>query len=58
MERTKNKNKKTARTAIAMLTLYAGTMLALAACNTVEGAGEDIEAAGDSISDTASDAKD
>lgn len=32
-------------------------LTALTACNTVEGAGEDIEAAGESISDTASDAK-
>jgi predicted small secreted protein len=33
-------------------------MLGLAACNTVEGAGRDIEAAGDSIADTAEDAAD
>ncbi|RMH30498.1 MAG: entericidin A/B family lipoprotein [Planctomycetota bacterium] len=30
----------------------------LTACNTTEGVGEDIEAAGDAISDTARDAKD
>ena len=33
------------------------TPLALSACNTVSGAGEDIEAAGDAISDAAEDAK-
>jgi predicted small secreted protein len=33
-------------------------ILALPACNTVEGAGEDIEATGDAISDTADDTKD
>jgi entericidin B len=32
--------------------------LALTACNTTQGVGEDIEAAGDAISDTARDAKD
>lgn len=41
-----------------LLTLGAGSTMLMSACNTVEGAGEDIEAAGDSISDTASDAKD
>lgn len=30
----------------------------IAACNTVEGAGKDIEATGDAIEDTARDAKD
>ena len=41
-----------------MLTLVA-LLLAIgtAACNTVEGAGEDIEAAGDAIEDAAEDAK-
>jgi len=38
--------------------LLTGSTLALMACNTVEGAGDDIEAAGDAISDTANDAKD
>ena len=33
-------------------------ILALPACNTVEGAGEDIQATGDAISDTADDAED
>jgi len=32
-------------------------LLALAACNTVEGAGEDIQGGGKAISDTASDVK-
>ncbi len=32
--------------------------LALTACNTTEGVGEDIEAAGDALSDSARDAKD
>jgi predicted small secreted protein len=31
-------------------------LLGVAACNTVEGAGEDIESAGDEVSDTANDA--
>lgn len=53
-----NKSKTPARTVIAMLALYAGSMVMLAACNTVEGAGKDIEATGDAISDTANDAKD
>lgn len=30
---------------------------AVAACNTVEGAGQDVEAAGEAVSDTARDAK-
>ncbi|MEZ6163429.1 MAG: entericidin A/B family lipoprotein [Phycisphaerales bacterium] len=58
MKSEKNKSKFAARTTIAMLTLYAGSMIMLAACNTVEGAGKDIESAGDSIADTANDAKD
>ncbi len=33
------------------------TALALAACNTVEGAGRDISAAGNAVANTASDAK-
>jgi predicted small secreted protein len=31
--------------------------LTTAACNTVEGVGQDVEAAGDAVSDAASDAK-
>ncbi|WP_191058916.1 entericidin A/B family lipoprotein [Geminicoccus harenae] len=38
-----------------MLALTAGS---LAACNTISGAGEDISAGGDAISDTADDVKD
>jgi predicted small secreted protein len=33
-------------------------MLGLGACNTIEGAGQDIEAAGEGIADTAEDAAD
>lgn len=40
--------------AVAYLGLHALTMTA---CNTTQGVGEDIEAAGDAISDTARDAK-
>jgi predicted small secreted protein len=32
-------------------------LLALAACNTIEGAGRDVSAAGDVVSDTARDVK-
>jgi entericidin B len=38
-----------------MSVLLLGALLALGACNTMEGAGEDIEAAGDSMSDSAED---
>jgi predicted small secreted protein len=41
---------------VAMLVL--GLMLTLGACNTMSGAGEDIEAAGDAMSDTAEDVED
>jgi len=41
-----------------VVVMAAGTVVALSACNTVEGAGRDIEAAGDGIEDAASDAKD
>ena len=40
----------------AMLVL--GLMLMLGACNTMSGAGEDVEAAGDAMSDTAEDVED
>lgn len=33
------------------------TTLAVAACNTVEGAGQDVSAAGSAVSDAAADAK-
>jgi predicted small secreted protein len=44
-------------TLVAALVL-AGVAFLIAGCNTVEGMGEDVEATGDSISDTAHDAKD
>ena len=40
------------------LMLVLGLMLSLGACNTMSGAGEDIEAAGDAMSDTAEDVED
>lgn len=47
----------TASRLFGVLFLFAAMSLALPACNTVEGAGEDIEATGDAISDTASETK-
>ena len=38
--------------------LALGAGFVLSACNTIEGAGRDIESAGDSIADTAEDASD
>ena len=38
--------------------LMFSSMVALAGCNTIEGVGEDIESAGDSIEDTAQDCSD
>ncbi|HYE02662.1 MAG TPA: entericidin A/B family lipoprotein [Phycisphaerales bacterium] len=40
------------------LPLIAAAILAVPACNTVEGAGEDIESAGEGISDTSRDVRD
>ncbi len=40
------------------VTMLAGIGVTLSACNTVEGVGRDVESAGDSIADTADDAKD
>lgn len=40
-----------------VLLLAGAASLALAACNTVEGAGEDIEAAGEAVQNTAEDVK-
>lgn len=37
--------------------LAAAAALTTAACNTVEGAGKDVKAAGDAVADTARDAK-
>jgi entericidin B len=42
---------------MALVLTYLST-LTLSACNTVEGVGKDVEAAGDAIKDTARDAKD
>ncbi len=58
MERKGTQQKNRVRIAITLIALYAGSMLALAACNTVEGAGKDIKAAGNGIEDAAQDAKD
>jgi predicted small secreted protein len=43
------------RKLIVLLVVTAG--LAVAACNTVEGAGKDVSSAGKAVSDTAKDAK-
>jgi predicted small secreted protein len=40
-----------------VLLAFAAATLAVAACNTVEGAGEDLQAAGAAVEDTAKDAK-
>lgn len=40
-----------------VLSVLAAAMLALSACNTIEGMGEDLEATGDAISGTASKTK-
>jgi predicted small secreted protein len=37
--------------------LAAAAALTVAACNTIEGAGQDVSAAGHAVSDTAADAK-
>ena len=37
--------------------LFTLSLFGLAACNTIEGAGKDIEATGDAVKDTAHDAK-
>jgi len=51
-----NENPQIRRAAVALaLVLGLG---ALAACNTTEGLGEDMESAGEAVSDTARDAKD
>lgn len=42
---------------ISLTTLAAIVILGLSACNTMEGAGKDIEAAGDSIEDAAQNSK-
>jgi len=40
------------------VTALAGLGVTLSACNTVEGVGRDVESVGDSVADTADDAKD
>ena len=40
-----------------VLLMIAAASLTVAACNTVEGAGKDVKAAGQAVSDTAKDAK-
>lgn len=45
-------------TAWLLAVLMLGAMLALSACNTTSGLGEDVEAAGDTLSDTAEDVQD
>ncbi|MHA7813398.1 MAG: entericidin A/B family lipoprotein [Phycisphaerales bacterium] len=46
------------RSKIAFILLALGAGFVLSACNTVEGVGRDVQAAGDAIADTAEDAKD
>ena len=43
---------------IMMLALMLGSVFALSACNTVEGAGRDIESAGSAVKNSAADAND
>lgn len=45
-------------TLFAMLLMLGGATALLGACNTTEGFGKDVEAAGDAIEDTADDASD
>lgn len=52
----KNDNSQT-RLAVTALALVLG-LGALAACNTTEGVGEDMQSAGEAVSDAADDAKD
>ncbi|WP_157219289.1 entericidin A/B family lipoprotein [Flavisphingomonas formosensis] len=42
---------------LVMVALAAGSLMAVAACNTVEGAGKDVSSAGKAVSNAASDAK-
>ena len=42
---------------LCVLLFFSAVILALPGCNTISGAGEDIEATGDAISDTADDTK-
>ncbi len=61
MERTELESKATARKPLWVVlgvTMLAGIGVTLSACNTVEGVGRGVESAGDSIANTADDAKD
>jgi predicted small secreted protein len=49
-------NRKRVKSAISLAIVLAGT-LAVVACNTVEGAGKDVQAGGSAVSDTARDTK-
>lgn len=49
---------RTRITILSMLLALFGASALMAACNTTEGFGKDVEAAGDAIADTADDAKD
>jgi predicted small secreted protein len=42
---------------IVIIALAAGSLMAVAACNTVEGAGKDVSSAGKAVANAASDAK-
>lgn len=49
---------RASRPGLSLFVLPLVAMLALAGCNTISGAGKDIEATGDAISDTAEETKD
>lgn len=57
---TMNSEQKTSKRPLlpALFVTLGVTSMMVSACNTVEGAGRDIEAAGDAIADTAEDASD
>jgi len=42
---------------LVMVALAAGSLMAVAACNTVEGAGKDVSSAGNAVANAASEAK-
>ncbi len=52
------KQKLVRLSSLAVVTMIVASPLVLMACNTVEGAGEDVKAAGDAVADTARDAND
>lgn len=51
-------NLRVFRSKIAFIFMLLGAGFLLSACNTVEGVGRDVEAAGDAVADTADDAQD